>query len=69
MLILAIIGLIPIAGGLIILMLDLFGFGAVLLSRVGTVQPETIHKRLDQQEGSTQPSEEWYLLDFDWFWL
>ncbi len=56
MLILAVISLIPIAGGLIILMLDLFGFGAVLLSRVGTVQPETIHKRFDQLEGSTQSS-------------
>lgn len=56
MLILAIISLIPLAGGLIILMLDLFGFGAVLLSRAGTVQPETIKKRLDLLEGSTQPS-------------
>lgn len=56
MLILAIISLIPIAGGLIILMLDLFSFGAVLLSRVGTVQPETIHKRFDRLEGSAEPS-------------
>lgn len=56
MLILAIISLIPIAGGLIILMLNLFGFGAVLLSRVGTVQPETIQKRFDQLEGTIQPS-------------
>ncbi len=55
-LILAIISLIPIAGGLIILMLNLFGFGAVLLSKVGTVQPETIKKHLDLLEGSTQPS-------------
>ena len=56
MLILGIIGLIPLAGGLIILMLNLFGFGAVLLSRVGTVQPETIKKQFDQLEGSTQPT-------------
>lgn len=56
MLVLAIIGLIPIAGGLIILMLDLFGFGAVLVSKVGTVQPETISKRFDQLDSSTQPS-------------
>ena len=56
MLILAVISLIPLAGGLIILMLDLFGFGAVLLSRVGTVQPDTIPKKFDQLEGSTQPS-------------
>ncbi len=56
MLILAGISLIPIAGGLIILMLNLFGFGAVLLSRVGTLQPETIHKRFDQLEGTVQPS-------------
>lgn len=57
MLIFAAISLIPIAGGLIILMLDLFGFGAVLLSRVGTVQPETIQKRLDRSEGGmAQPS-------------
>ena len=55
-LILAVISLIPIAGGLIILMLNLFGFGAVFLSRVGTVQPETIHKRFDQLEGTVQPS-------------
>lgn len=51
MLVLGIIGLIPIAGGLIILMLNLFGLGAVLLSRVGTIQPETIKKRFDQLEG------------------
>ena len=56
MLILAVISLIPLAGGLIILMLNLFGFGAVLLSRVGTVQPETIQKRFDQLEGTVQPS-------------
>ena len=57
MLILAVISLIPIAGGLIILMLNLFGLGAVLLSRVGTVQPETIKKRFDLLEGTVQPSE------------
>lgn len=57
MLILAVISLIPIAGGLIILMLNLFGFGAVLLSRVGTIQPETIQKRFDRLEGTVQPSE------------
>lgn len=56
MLVLAVISLIPLAGGLIILMLNLFGFGAVLLSRVGTVQPETIAKRFDFLEGSSQPS-------------
>ncbi|MEM8828395.1 MAG: hypothetical protein AAGE96_03440 [Cyanobacteria bacterium P01_G01_bin.19] len=56
MLILAIISLVPIAGGLIILMLNLFGFGAVLLSRVGTIQPETIPKKFDLLEGSTQPT-------------
>ncbi|WP_144054225.1 hypothetical protein [Pleurocapsa sp. PCC 7319] len=56
MLILVIMSLIPIAGGLIILMLNLFGFGAVLLSRVGTMQPETIQKRFDQLEGTIQPS-------------
>lgn len=54
MLILVVISLIPVAGGLIILMLDLFGFGAVLLSRVGTVQPEKIQKRFDQLEGTLQ---------------
>ena len=56
MLILAIISLIPIAGGSIVLMLDLFGFGAVLLSRVGTVQPKTIHKRFDLLEGFVEPT-------------
>lgn len=55
-LILAVISLIPIAGGLIVLMLNLFGLGAVLLSRVGTVPPETIKKRFDQLEGSAQSS-------------
>ena len=55
MLILGAISLIPIAGGLIILMLNLFGFGAVLLSRVGTVQPDTIQKRFDRLEGTVQP--------------
>ncbi len=55
-LILAVISLIPIAGGLIILMLNLFGFGAVLLSRVGIVQPETIQKRFDHLEGMVSPS-------------
>ncbi|MGF1540340.1 MAG: hypothetical protein ACFCU5_07795 [Pleurocapsa sp.] len=52
MLILAVISLIPIAGGLIILMLNLFGLGAVLLSRVGTVPPEKIQKRFDREEGT-----------------
>jgi hypothetical protein len=52
MLILALISLIPLVGGAIALMLNLFGFGAVLLSRVGTVQPETIQKRFDQLEGN-----------------
>ena len=56
MVILAAISLIPLAGGLMILMLNLFGFGAVLLSRVGTVQPETIEKRFDRLEGTVQPS-------------
>ena len=56
MVILAVISLIPLAGGLMILMLNLFGFGAVLLSRVGTVQPETIEKRFDRLEGTVQPS-------------
>lgn len=55
MLILTIISLIPIAGGLIVLMLNLFGLGAVLLSRVGTLQPETIKKSFDHLEGSIQP--------------
>ena len=56
MLLLVLLSLIPIAGGLIILMLNLFGFGAVLLSRAGTVQPETIQKRFDQLEGMISPS-------------
>ncbi|MGV2829962.1 hypothetical protein [Myxosarcina sp. GI1(2024)] len=58
MLILVLISiLIPVVGGLIILMLNLFGFGAVLLSRVGTVQPEKIKKQFDNLEGTVQPSE------------
>ena len=57
MLVLAVLSLIPIAGGLIILMLALFGFGAVLLSRIGTIQPEKIEKRSDRLDNSTQLSE------------
>lgn len=57
MLILAVISLIPVAGGLIVLMLNLFGLGAVLLSRVGTVESERIEKRFDQLEGNIQTSE------------
>ena len=45
MLILTLISLIPIAGVLIVLMLDLFGLGAVWLSRVGTM-PKTISRQL-----------------------
>ncbi|WP_036477920.1 hypothetical protein [Myxosarcina sp. GI1] len=56
MLILAVISLIPLAGGAIILMLDLFGLGAVLLSRVGTMPPEKIKKQFDRLEGTMQPS-------------
>lgn len=56
MLILALINLLPVAGGLILLMLNLFGLGAVLLSRVGTVEPETIRKRFDQREGTIRTS-------------
>jgi hypothetical protein len=56
MLVLAVISLIPIAGGLIVLMLALFGFGAVLLSRVGTIQPESMEKRSEQLDNSTQLS-------------
>ena len=56
MFILAVISLIPLVGGLMILMLNLFGFGAVLLSRVGTVQPEALQKQLDRWEGTVQPS-------------
>lgn len=39
MLILAVIGLFPLVGGLVFLVANLFGFGAVLVSRFGTVQP------------------------------
>jgi hypothetical protein len=39
MLILAAIGLVPLVGGLVFLAANLFGFGAVLLSRFGRVQP------------------------------
>lgn len=56
MFILAVISLIPLVGGLMILMLNLFGLGAVFLSRVGTVQPETIRKQFDLLEGTAQPS-------------
>lgn len=57
MVILGIISVIPIAGGLIVLMVTLFGFGAVLLSRVGTVLPDSIGKGLDHLEGTTSSSE------------
>jgi hypothetical protein len=39
MLILAAIGLVPLVGGLIFLVANLFGFGAVLVSRFGRAQP------------------------------
>lgn len=52
MLILAIISFIPLVGGLIILMLNMFGFGAVLLSRVGTVQLTITQKPLDELKGT-----------------
>jgi hypothetical protein len=39
MLILAAIGLVPIVGGVVFLVANLFGFGAVLVSRFGSVQP------------------------------
>lgn len=54
MLILTIISLIPIAGGLIVLMLNLFGLGAVLLSRVGTVQPKIVKEKFEPLESSTK---------------
>ena len=54
-LILVVISLIPVVGGLIIFMLNLFGFGAVLLSRVGTIESETNQKPLAQLENTVQP--------------
>ncbi|AFZ45907.1 hypothetical protein PCC7418_3803 [Halothece sp. PCC 7418] len=57
MVILGVISIIPVAGGLIVLMVTLFGFGAVLLSRVGTVLPESIGKQFDQLEGRASSSE------------
>lgn len=54
MFVLALISLVPIAGGLIVLMLNLFGLGAVLLSRVG-MQPES-KKRIDRLDGYVEPS-------------
>lgn len=56
MVILGLINLIPIAGGLIVLMVTLFGFGAVLLSRVGTVPPENLRKKFDRLEGTAHSS-------------
>jgi hypothetical protein len=41
MLILAAIGLVPLVGGFVFLVANLFGFGAVLISRFGRVQPPT----------------------------
>ncbi|MGF1481771.1 MAG: hypothetical protein ACFB4I_20200 [Cyanophyceae cyanobacterium] len=56
MVILGLISFIPVAGGLIVLMVTLFGFGAVLLSRVGTVPPESIRKKFDRLEGTAHSS-------------
>lgn len=56
MLILAAIAIVPIVGGLIILILNLFGIGAVLLSQAGTVKPEKIQKPLDRFDSLVQPS-------------
>jgi hypothetical protein len=53
-LILALITLIPIVGGLLALMVSLFGFGAVLLSRFGVLQPSNIEKTFDQLEGTAR---------------
>ena len=39
MLILGVIGLVPVVGGLVFLVANIFGFGAVLVSRFGRVQP------------------------------
>ena len=39
MLILGIIGLVPVVGGFVFQVANIFGFGAVLVSRFGTVQP------------------------------
>lgn len=51
-LILGVISLIPLVGGLIVLLVNLFGFGAVLLSRFGTVQPEITERGTEQIEGT-----------------
>ena len=53
LLILALISLVPIVGGLLVLMVNLFGFGAVFLSRFGVLQPSHIEKTFDQFEGET----------------
>jgi hypothetical protein len=42
MLILAAIGLIPLVGGFVFLVANLFGFGAALVSRFGRVQPAAV---------------------------
>lgn len=39
MLILAAVGLVPLVGGFVLLVANLFGFGAVLVSRFGREQP------------------------------
>jgi hypothetical protein len=47
MLILAVIGLFPLVGGLVFLVANLFGFGAVLVSRFGRAQPAASNTRGD----------------------
>jgi hypothetical protein len=39
MLILGVIGLLPVVGALVFLVANIFGFGAVLVSKFGRVQP------------------------------
>jgi len=41
MLILGLLGVVPVVGGLLFLVANIFGFGAVLVSRAGRVQPES----------------------------
>jgi hypothetical protein len=40
MLILGLLGVVPVVGGVLLLVANIFGFGAVLVSRAGRVQPE-----------------------------
>lgn len=50
LILLLVISLIPLAGGLLVSLMTLFGFGATLLARYGTQSADTLPVQLDRLE-------------------